>query len=81
MHGTLFFSRSRYAAYRLATPAELAAGLKIGVADSAYHTSKLQATMNLYLPETSPEDGSNLQVCARLRCEHEHDLTAARARH
>ena len=53
----LFFLSRRSAAFGIIPEEGLAPGLKIGVADSAYTRSTLDACMPLYLPGTLPEDG------------------------
>ena len=53
-----FFLNRRLAAFGIIPEEGLAPGVKIGVADSAYTRSTLDACMPLYLPGMVPEDGS-----------------------
>ncbi len=55
----LNFADDREAVFKIVPADGLPAGTKIGVADSAYARSSLDAGVPLYLPTKLPADGSN----------------------
>lgn len=59
---TLFFSHFWYAGFGIVPEEGLAAGAKIGVADSAYVKSTINDDVPLYLPTRLPDDGTNPRV-------------------
>lgn len=59
----LNFVADREAAFKIVPADGVPAGTKIGVADSAYARSSLDAEVPLYLPTKLPADGSNPLVC------------------
>ncbi len=64
----LNFAANRGAVFKIVPADGVPAGTKIGVADSAYARSSLDAVVLLYLPTMLPADGSNPLVSGVCVC-------------